>query len=107
MFTFFKVYYFLKGEKFLMRKTLAFLFVIMVSLVLVACSGGDDKSGDGDNGSNSGESAGESYTIQAAHVVSTETTQHEAFLRFQELVEEKSDGRITVDVFPDGQLGGE
>jgi len=91
-----------------MRKTLAFLFVIMVSLVLVACGGGDgDKSGSGDGGSDSGESAGESYTIQAAHVVSTETTQHEAFLKFQELVEEKSDGRITVDVFPDGQLGGE
>lgn len=45
--------------------------------------------------------------IIAAHVVSTETSQHEAFLEFKRLVEERSDGRITIDIFPDGQLGGE
>lgn len=45
--------------------------------------------------------------IIAAHVVSTETAQHEAFIEFKRLVEERSEGRITVDVFPDGQLGGE
>lgn len=45
--------------------------------------------------------------IIAAHVVSTETSQHEAFMEFKKLVEERSDGRINVDVFPDGQLGGE
>src|SRR5690625_2901539 len=45
--------------------------------------------------------------IIAAHVVSTETSQHEAFLEFKRLVEERSDGRITIDIYPDGQLGGE
>ncbi len=45
--------------------------------------------------------------IIAAHVVSTETSQHEAFMEFKKLVEKRSDGRIAVEVYPDGQLGGE
>lgn len=82
-----------------MRKRLSFVYLILLSVVIVACSNGE--------AGETTESSGEEITIQAAHVVSTETTQHEAFLEFGRLVEERSDGRIQVDLYPDGQLGGE
>lgn len=94
----------------MLKKSLYYFLLAFAVLALVACSSGGDSSSssNGDNGdSGNNESSGESYTIQAAHVVSTETTQHEAFLEFKRLVEERSEGRIEVDIYPDGQLGGE
>src|SRR5699024_1279800 len=34
------------------------------------------------------------------------STQQDMYEKFQELGEDKSDGRITVEIYPDGQLGG-
>jgi len=91
----------------MIKRNLSYLLMIFAILALVACSN-DDSAVEGESGeSNGGESSGEEVFIQAAHVVSTETTQHEAFMEFKELVEERSDGRIEVEVYPDGQLGGE
>lgn len=45
--------------------------------------------------------------IRFGHVVSAETTQQRAYEHFKDLVEDRSDGRITVDIYPDGALGGE
>lgn len=90
-----------------MRKFMVFLLIGLIAIFIVACGGSEDTTKEEQNEGMNDISSEESYEIQAAHVVSTETTQHEAFLKFQELVEEKSDGRITVDVYPDGQLGGE
>src|SRR5690625_4907451 len=91
----------------MIKRNLSYLLMIFAILALVACSN-DDSAVEGESGeSNGGESSGEEVFIQAAHVVSTETTQHEAFMEFKELVEERSDGIIEVEVYPDGQLGGE
>lgn len=82
------------------RKTTLFALGAVAALGLTACSGG----GGGDAG---GEGAGDSVNIRFAHVVSADTTQQEAYEFFADAVAEKSDGRITVEIFPDGQLGGE
>src|SRR5699024_10183282 len=87
------------------RKGLRYLFLTLTVLALIACSSDDEKTSTNDSDDSS--SSGEEIFIQAAHVVSTETTQHESFLEFKKLVEERSDGRIEVEVYPDGQLGGE
>lgn len=95
-----------EGGKNMFKRTLMFMLMIIAAVALVACGGGDsssDDSGSGDGGSSSGEK----ITIQAAHVVASDTTQHAAFEEFARLVSEKSDGRIEVEVYPDGQLGGE
>lgn len=84
----------------MLRKPLQYLILTFAVFALIACSS-DDNQGSND------DSSGDKVSIQAAHVVSTETTQHEAFLEFKKLVEERSDGRIEVEVYPDGQLGGE
>ncbi len=45
------------------------------------------------------------YETTFAHVVSADTAKGQAAERFAELLEERSDGRIRVEVFPDSQLG--
>ncbi|WP_085992684.1 TRAP transporter substrate-binding protein [Oceanobacillus senegalensis] len=90
------------------KKWLGGLLFAFILMVLVACSGGSDSSNsDQNSGEDSSSNSTETITIQAAHVVSQDATQHDMYLKFKELVEEKSDGRIVVDVYPDGQLGGE
>lgn len=79
----------------MIRKTSMVALAGVAALGLAACSGGDG--GDG----------GDSVTIKFGHVIPAEDTQQEAYELFAETVSEKSDGRITVDVFPDSQLGGE
>src|SRR5699024_8227659 len=84
------------------------LFSIIIALFLVACSNweGNNSSGYDDAKTEGAEKDGWSE-ITAAHVVSTDATQQDMYEKFQELVEDKSDGRITVEIYPDGQLGGE
>lgn len=44
--------------------------------------------------------------IKLGHIRDTNHPTHLGALRFAELVEENTEGRVTVDVFPDSQLGG-
>ncbi len=93
----------------MLKKGLFFLLLAFAALTLVACGSTTSTSTSSSNTENSDNSAnnGDKITILAAHVVSTETTQHKAFLEFERLVEERSNGRIEVEIYPDGQLGGE
>ncbi|GHC35159.1 TRAP transporter substrate-binding protein [Aidingimonas halophila] len=47
------------------------------------------------------------YTFSFAHVLIEDTPNGQAALRFKEEVEEKSDGRIEIDVLPAAQVGGD
>ena len=58
-------------------------------------------------GNGGGAAEGSSYTIKFGNVISAGDTQNQAYDYFAELVNERSDGRITVEVYPDSQLGGE
>ncbi len=92
----------------MLKKGLYFLFLAFAALSLVACSGNATSTSSDDSDASKGSASNtKKIKIQAAHDVSTETTQHKAFLEFKRLVEERSDGRIGVDIYPDGQLGGE
>jgi TRAP-type transport system periplasmic protein len=73
-------------------KRLALLFALVVfgaSIAFAAGQGEDD-----------------SYTIRLGHIRDTEHPTHLGALEFKRIVEEESDGRITVNVFPNSQLGG-
>jgi tripartite ATP-independent transporter DctP family solute receptor len=72
--------------------------VMILSTVLVGC--GTDSN---DNGS-SGE---ESLSFNVGHVASETSPVGEGLTKFKELVEEKTDGRIEIEVFHNGQLGAE
>jgi len=45
-------------------------------------------------------------TLKLGHIRDTAHPTHLGAVHFAELVEEKTEGRVTVDVFPDSQLGG-
>ncbi|MCF3933158.1 TRAP transporter substrate-binding protein [Acuticoccus sp. M5D2P5] len=45
------------------------------------------------------------YTLKFAHILTTDQPAHMAAERFAELVAEKTDGRVAVNIFPAGELG--
>ena len=49
----------------------------------------------------------EPTTIKLAHVVNEQDGFHIAAVRFQELVQERTDGRVTIEIYPNAQLGDE
>src|SRR5690625_2466008 len=84
----------------------AFLFALIFILVLSAC-GGNDEGEDtaSDDTSGEGESSGETYEWSIGWNTIEDSTRGVAAQEFKRIVEEESDGRITVDLFANEQLG--
>lgn len=72
---------------------------VVSAVALTACGGA--RSGD------SGQGEGQEYTIKFSHVVAPTTPKGRAALKFKELAESKSDGRLKVEVFPNSELYGD
>ena len=91
------------------------VFVCLLALtILAACSSSTSQStssntSTANNVSNqeSQSSTEESILIRIAHVSSEDHPYHIAATKFKELIEERSNGAITVQIFPNGQLGSE
>lgn len=47
------------------------------------------------------------YTLQLGHAQSTTSARHQSCLLFEQIIEEKTNGDIQVEIFPSGQLGNE
>lgn len=82
-------------------KKLTGLLLLMLVLILAACGRPD---GGGSSGGEGGED--ETYTIRIAHLVPEEQSSHVAALDLKEKLESESDGRIKVELYPNGQLYG-
>ncbi len=87
------------------KKVIALGICVMMVFAMVAC--GSD--GDGDTGKANDNPPAEDLVIKLGHTESdNENSMHNtACVKFAELVEEYSEGRITVEVHPNGELGGE
>lgn len=72
-------------------------------LAVTACGGDADDAGDAGNGG-AGEELPE-ISINVGHVVSATEPTHLALEEIAEAVSERTDGRLTLELFPDGQLG--
>ncbi|MCA0987294.1 TRAP transporter substrate-binding protein [Guptibacillus algicola] len=69
---------------------------------LVACGGADQEA------SSNGEAAsGETKTLQVGITLAEDSHYYKGLEHFGELVEEKSDGELAIEIFPNGSLGGE
>jgi len=88
-----------------MKRFIGILLIIALMLTtFVGCGG--TTGGDQDNNQGQGNgAAGESYTIRLGHVTQVSHPFHIASEEFARLVEEKSDGRITIELFPARALG--
>lgn len=78
------------------------IMALFIAGVLAACSGGDEES------SSEGESSGEKeeYVLKLPHIVQEDHPANMAAEVFKEEAEKNSDGRIKVEIFPNGELYG-
>lgn len=88
------------GAYIVWRRLPVVLFGMIVLLALVGCGarGGGAQGGGGD---------GENYTLKFSHVTTAETPKGKAAEKFKEVLEEKSGGKIEVQIFPNSQLYGD
>lgn len=86
------------------------LVALLLSFVMIfatACGGGSDKADSNEIGQDPGKDEKETIAINYATVGPEEHQYTIAAIKFKELIEEKSQGRIEVTLFPNAQLGGE
>lgn len=77
-----------------------FMFIfLLVAVVLTACSNPSRE--------NANVKKEDIYVIKAGHAASTEHLAQKSFVKFKEIVEKNSNGRIKVEIYPNGELGGE
>ena len=92
-----------------MKKRLALVLAALATMAMLAGCGGDTSTDNGGDASTGGAD-GEGYTslqIIAAHGAAENTSENESFLKFKELIEERSGGAVTLDLYPNQQLGGD
>jgi TRAP-type transport system periplasmic protein len=87
-----------KNKSFLMA-----LALVAIMSLLAACSSSES----GTEGNSNESSEGEKLELKYAEVNPEGHPMTEAAEKFAEIVNEKSDGRITINVYPAGQLGNE
>lgn len=83
------------------------LSIVLLAGILTACSGGEQQAATSNEGSNDKDGKKPSYTFRLAETHAPDYPTTLGDKRFAELVKEKSDGRIQIDVFPSAQLGEE
>ncbi len=84
-----------------MKKIVGFALITLLLLVVSACGRPSDPS------SASKEEDGEDvYTIRIGYLVPEEHSAHIESLNFKEKLEKESDGRLKVELYPNGQLYG-
>lgn len=84
-----------------MKRRLAALMAVLLvaSMALSACGGKEEASESG------GETDGGALTLRLGHVVADESSLDKGLDKFAELVSEKSDGAIKVEIYPNSALG--
>lgn len=91
-----------------MKKRLVALAAVvsLLSVTLTGCGGfGDSKPGGGGDSKAATKSADGVVQLRLAHDNNVNTPLHASFEEFEKLVEEKTDGKIDVVLFPAGQMG--
>ncbi len=73
--------------------------IIMVSGLLIGCGSGNEEASSGE------PDEVEVTKLRIGHESNVQTPAHKALLEFEKAVEEKTEGRIDVEIFPASQLG--
>lgn len=84
------------------KKLLAMAGVALVGLAAVGCS---TDSGDKDATAGGSEASGDVINIALSHVESSSSITHKTLEQVAERVAERTNGEVTLEIFPDGQLG--
>ena len=84
-----------------MKKVLVTLLALSMVLVMAACGGG------GDSESSGGDQAAEATVLKIGHVEAEDRSVHKALLNMKDKIEEQTEGRIKVEIYPNAELGGD
>ncbi|WP_322098425.1 TRAP transporter substrate-binding protein [Guptibacillus hwajinpoensis] len=87
-----------------MKKLAMVLSTILLIAMLAACGNSGEKASS-NGGDESASNGGESKVIKAGIGLNDQHPQYKGLLKFKEIVEEKTDGAITVETYHSGQLG--
>ncbi len=90
----------------MLKKTLTGLFMATLFTIVAACGITDDANNNASEKSKSENNSGDAeYNFKMANVLAEEDVTSYGLNKFAELANEKSDGRIKIDVLHGGQLG--
>ena len=89
-----------------MKKFLSFATMLMLLLVLAACSNDEKISVSGDSAS-ADSGAYPEVTFKLAHITATDHMWHQASEKFKEELEKITGGKMSVEIYPASQLGSE
>ena len=98
-----------------MKRKGFFILLLMMGLMLILAACGDEGNDSNDSSTENGGDAGEekavdegkTYKFKLAHIAPPDHIWNETAENFAEELEKRSDGRMTMDLYPGGQLGGE
>lgn len=88
-----------------MNKVVRISLCIMIGFCLTAC--GDKAANDSSGSTENKAQAKETYNLTLGHICSENTTIHRACAEFERYIEEKSEGKIAVEIHPNAVLGGD
>ena len=88
-------------------KKLSWMVLFLVFALVLAACGGNESSNKGESTSDGAKDEGKTYTIKAGHSQTEEHPYHLALLDLAENVKERTDGKVTIEIFPLNQLGAE
>ena len=91
----------MKKGKLSAGRYLAALVSVLMIFTLAACGGS------GDSGSEGGSASGDVVVMKAAHSVSTTHPYHLGLVKYKELVEERTNGKVQIDIYDSAVLGDE
>lgn len=83
-----------------MKNNLVIIMLTLLLIILAACGSTSDSEAEA-------EGSGDSITLKLAHTGSETHQYHSASEKFKELVEEKTNGEITIEIHPNATLGSE
>ena len=83
-----------------MRKYLALMLIIVMTISVFTGCGGDKQKDTSDQ-------SAQTVTIKFSELSSKDTPYYKADVDFKNYVEEQSNGKVTVEIYPDAQLGGD
>ncbi|PLS15755.1 hypothetical protein CVD28_20855 [Bacillus sp. M6-12] len=86
-----------------LKKALTFISIILLMFSLAACNASEKTS----KASSTDSEKAETMKIKLGHVTNDQSAIHKGAVKFAELVKEKSNGAMEVEVIPGGQLGNE
>lgn len=87
-----------------LRKILALTAICMI-LLLAACGGGKEDGSQKNEANSDANDGADSVLIRLSHNQPLESPEHAGAAKFKEVIEEKSNGQVTVEIFPASQLG--